>query len=216
MSNKAIPLSPYRPLGVKYIAAALVVLASSASYAVEVVRWSPMGDLSYYRRVESFAGDSDSGIFHAYLAAALQSDGYRESARRASERDCDAWIALQRVSANSSRYAFVLFCRNGKRWVALRGGEVEEEVHIGVPSSMDMDDLLSRSRSVADGPRLGVGFDGMASYVTAYDGRSIGRFAVYGALHGESGRVLEFRLADGVVRHLEHSIELASTSAELN
>lgn len=41
MSNKAIVLSLRRLLGVKYIAAALVVLASSASYAVEVVRWSP-------------------------------------------------------------------------------------------------------------------------------------------------------------------------------
>ncbi len=80
---------------------------------------------------------------------------------------------------------------------------------------MGISTMTARNES-ADGPRLGVGFDGMASYVTTYDGRSVGRFAVYGDVHAKSGRVLDFRLADGVVRDLEHAIERTSTSAELN
>lgn len=76
-----------------------------------------------------------------------------------------------------------------------------------------MDDLLSRSTSLADGPRLGIGFDGLTSYVITYDGRSVGRFAVYGAEDRGSKNASDFRLADGVLRDLEHVNERASSSA---
>ncbi|RTQ90708.1 hypothetical protein [Stenotrophomonas maltophilia] len=172
-----------------------------------------MDDLSYYRNAPSSAEDPRAGVFHAYLAAALQSHRYRNSANTASESGCDAWIALQSVEVNSSRYDFALLCRNGKAWTALRGGAGGEEAVISLPASENMDGLLSRSRALADGPRLGIGFDGLTSYVTTYDGGSVGRFAVYGVEGRESKNASDFRLADGVVRDLEHVIERASGSA---
>ncbi len=214
MSGQAITVSlSRRPGSVRYVVAGIISIVSAISFAGGGGRWSPLDDLSYYRNARPNAADARAGVFHAYLAAALQSHRYRDSANTASESDCEAWIALQSVAVNSSKYNFALLCRNGGAWTALRGGIGGEEAVRSLPSSEDMDGLLSRSRSLADGPRLGVGFDGLASYVTTYDGRSVGRFAVYGAEDRESKNASDFRLADGVVRDLEHVIERASSSA---
>ena len=169
--------------------------------------WSPQSDLAYYTDIEVAAADPSADVFPAYLAAALQSSGYRRNADYASKATCDAWMAIQRVGVYSSTYHFMHLCRNGEAWTGVRGGAVADAEFVtdGLPSD-DLNQLLSRSVSVTDGPRLGVGFDALATYVTIYDGRSVGRFAIYGVEDGRSDTVQDFRVVKSLVLDIERVV----------
>lgn len=195
------------------VAGLLWTLSTTACAGDGKVRWYPADDLSYYRIIQSAETNPRANIFSAPLAAALQSHLYRQSADKVVDTSCDAWIVLQSIEVNSSTYAFVLFCRNGRDWTALRGGGGGEAAVNGMVPSSEMDGLLSRSKGLAVGPRLGIGFDALTSYVTTYDGQSVNRFAVYGDEDGRSDTVSDFRLADGVIRDLKNAVECVKEPA---